>query len=53
MEKQEDKKRPSSWNIAEDADKNRHPLCVGCPYGREHEICFPCWRYLLGQEGYR
>lgn len=27
-------------------------LCTGCPYGRNHEFCFPCWKHILGQEGY-
>ncbi|MBQ6409147.1 MAG: hypothetical protein IJJ64_14085 [Butyrivibrio sp.] len=25
--------------------------CHGCPYGREHRICFPCYKNLLGQTG--
>lgn len=25
--------------------------CINCPYGRNHEICFPCYKDLLGQEG--
>lgn len=25
--------------------------CVNCPYGRHREICFPCYKDLLGQEG--
>lgn len=25
--------------------------CNGCPYGKNHEICFPCYKDLLGQEG--
>ena len=53
MEKQEEKNHPSSCDLKEDAAKQRHPLCYGCPYGRTHEICFPCWKYLLGQPGYR
>ena len=52
MKKQEDKEKISSCERKEDAVQELHPLCNGCPYGREHEFCFPCWRYLLGQEGY-
>lgn len=25
--------------------------CVGCPYGRNHEFCFPCMKDLLSQKG--
>lgn len=25
--------------------------CINCPYGRHREICFPCYKDLLGQEG--
>ena len=25
--------------------------CVDCPYGKYHEICFPCYKDLLGREG--
>jgi len=25
--------------------------CRGCPYGRDHRICFPCYKNLLGQKG--
>lgn len=25
--------------------------CKNCPYGRNHEFCFPCLKDLLGQEG--
>ena len=36
----------------EDGAVKPHSLCAGCPYGRNHEICFPCWKFILGQEGY-
>ena len=53
MKKQEDERNSSSCESAvEDAVESLHPLCNGCPYGRAHEFCFPCWKYLLGQEGY-
>lgn len=52
MKKQEDKRNSSSCKVGEDVVEKQHPLCEGCPYGREHEFCFPCWKYLLGQEGY-
>lgn len=51
MEKQEEKKN-SSGEASEDVVGRQHPLCYGYPYGRVHEFCFPCWKYLLGQEGY-
>lgn len=25
--------------------------CIHCPYGKHNEICFPCYKDLLGQEG--
>lgn len=25
--------------------------CIDCPYGKHHEICYPCYKDLLGQEG--
>ena len=54
MKEQEDKKDTSSCKPkAEGVVNKQHPLCNGCPYGRAHEFCFPCWKYLLGQEGYR
>jgi len=28
----------------------KHP-CKGCCYGKNHEICFPCWKEILGQRG--
>lgn len=52
MEKQEDKKDISSCEVLEDVVSKPHPLCIGCPYGRAHEFCFSCMKYLLGQEGY-
>lgn len=27
-------------------------LCLGCPYGKHHEFCFPCMKHILGQGGY-
>lgn len=36
--------------VQEEPEKAPSP-CVGCPYGRHHEICFPCWKKLLGQGG--
>lgn len=53
MEKQEEKQNSSSCNEKEDAVKVLYPLCKDCPYGKDHEICYPCWKYILGQEGYR
>ena len=53
MKKQEDETKPSFCKSLEDVVEKLHPLCDGCPYGRAHEFCFPCWKYLLGQEGYR
>lgn len=52
MKKREDEKRLSSCKRTEDVAERLHPLCDGCPYGRAHEFCFLCWKYLLGQEGY-
>ena len=31
--------------------KRRLPSCKDCCYGKHHEVCFPCYKDMLGQEG--
>jgi hypothetical protein len=31
--------------------REKPSCCINCPYGRNREICFPCYKDLLGQEG--
>lgn len=38
------------YYLLEAPEKKESP-CDGCPYGKHHEICFPCWKKLLGQGG--
>ena len=30
--------------------KKCDPACVDCPYGRNHEFCFPCMKKILGRK---
>lgn len=30
--------------------KQIDPACIGCPYGKHHEFCFPCMKKILGRE---
>lgn len=30
--------------------KKPDPACVGCPYGRNNEFCFPCMKKILGRD---
>ena len=38
------------YYLLEEPEKAPSP-CDGCPYGKGHEFCFPCWKKLLGQGG--
>ena len=38
------------YYLKEEPAKASSP-CDGCPYGKGHEFCFPCWKKLLGQGG--
>ena len=31
-----------------EAPKKETSCCDGCPYGKGHEFCFPCWQKILG-----
>lgn len=42
----------SEGSGTKDEAEKPHSLCTGCPYGRNREFCFPCWKHILGQEGY-
>ena len=52
MNEQEEEKKSVSSEIEGDVADTLHPLCNGCPYGRAHEFCFPCMKYILGQGGH-
>lgn len=52
MNTQEEETKTVSCEAEEDVADTLHPLCNGCPYGRAHEFCFPCLKYILGQGGY-
>ena len=52
LDEQEEEKKTVTNEGKEDVVNTLHPLCNGCPYGRAHEFCFPCLKYILGQGGY-
>lgn len=39
------------YYLLETPEEKETSPCSGCPYGKGREVCFPCWKKILGQGG--